>query len=109
MESAQPQIPPQPLLLTPWSAFEGFSPSEAYGISDQQAATCDRLYRQMVVEIVQFAMPWLPDALVGAGAFAFASPGSFEFVLPNGQRQPVPEIASLLKMVPWRMPDEPCH
>lgn len=105
--STQPRAVP---VVTPWSAVNGFDPCAAYGITADDAARCDALYRQMVVEIIDCVMPWLPKALRDAGALAVgAGPGIFEIVLPGGERHQVAELANSLKLVPWRMPGESCH
>ena len=97
-------------VLTPWSSVTGFDPSAEYGLPQDVVDTWDRLFRQLVLEVVQWEMPWLPDALLDAGAtLVAAAPGSFEFVLPDGQRHQIPAIASRLQLVPWRMPEEPSH
>ena len=96
-------------IVTPWTPLPGFDPTEAYEIPADVAATCDALFQQLVCEVVHRAMPWLPEALSAAGAIVGASPGKFEFVLPNGEFHEVPELACYLKLVPWRESHEPCH
>jgi len=97
-------------VLTPWSAIDGYDPCAEYGITPEVAATYDRLFRQLTLEIVQHEMPWLVDALLEAGVTAVGvAPGLFEICLPGGRRQSFPALAARLQLVPWQLPGESCH
>ena len=106
-----PQPSPRVIpVFTPWSAVDGYDPGAEFGITADAAANWDRLFRQLVLELVQWHMPWLPDALIEAGATAVgAAPGHFEVVLPDGQRRAIPALAAHLQLVPWQLPGELSH
>lgn len=97
-------------IFTAWTTTAGYDPAQEFGITPEDAALYDALFREHAKNIVSSHMPWLFEALAEAGALLIgAAPSTFKVVLRDGSHRHVPDLEALLHLFPWREPGETCH
>jgi len=109
MSGEQNSLPIVPV-VTAWTTAAGYDPAQEFGITPEDAARYDNLFRQHAIDIANWRMPWLFQALAEAGVrFVGVAPYNFQVALADGQLRHIPELEAHLTLLPWREPGEAAH
>ena len=106
---AQGALPDTPyFIVTPFTPGLGVESAD-YGLDPDTARLRDRLFRQLVVDLLNGINPTLIPTMLMAGSKVFACPGLFTVVTWDRQSFDVPELSAQLVLFPWAEPGERAH